>query len=100
EWTAGLMVYSLEVPTNPRKVAFYPVKGAGVHRMTYWEAPYVYMTATDDGYSEQFLVILDLSDLSHPQEVGRWAFPGMHLSDGEQPTWGDDMSVMLHHALV
>jgi diacylglycerol kinase (ATP) len=40
--------------------------------MTYWEAPYAYMSASDEGFTDQFLLIADLSDPSNPVEVGRW----------------------------
>ncbi len=97
-WVAGMDIYDISQPTRPRHLAFWPCGGKGVHRMTYWETPYAYVTAGDDDYSDQFLVILDLGDPGAPREVGRWWLPGM--KSGEEADWGDGWTVKLHHALV
>ena len=60
------------------------MSGKGVHRMTYWEEPYAYVTGSEDGWIDQFLIIVDLSDPSNPREVGRWWMPGQHAAGGEQ----------------
>lgn len=99
-WMAGLEVYDISDPTEPKQLSFWECGGKGVHRMTFWEWPYAYVTAGDDDYSDQFLVILDLSDPVSPVEVGRWWLPGMHLGGGEEPTWSEGLIVKLHHALV
>lgn len=99
-WVAGLDIYDVSRPAEPRHVAFWPCGGKGVHRMTYWEPPYAYVTAGQDGYSDQFLVILDLADSASPREVGRWWLPGMNTAAGERPDWDGDWTVKLHHALV
>jgi hypothetical protein len=68
--------------------------------MTYWEPPLAYVTAGADDVTNQFLVILDLSDPSTPCEVGRWMMPGMWTGGGETPPWGDGWLVKLHHVIV
>ncbi|HET7026236.1 MAG TPA: hypothetical protein VFI28_00945 [Candidatus Limnocylindrales bacterium] len=97
-WVAGLEVYDVSDVTKPRQIAFWQCGGKGVHRMTYWERPLAYVTAGDDRFEEQFLVILDLSEPSRPREVGRWWLPGMR--DDERAAWTADRTVKLHHALV
>lgn len=108
-WSAGLAVYDISRPAEPRQIGFFATPGTGVHRMTYWEDPYAYVSGTDEGYIGRFLRILDMSDPSEPREAGRWWFPGQHAAGGEQPTWtpgsrepgsrSDVKEVMLHHAL-
>jgi hypothetical protein len=97
-WVAGLDVYDISRPTEPRHLAFWGCGGKGVHRMTFWEAPYAYVTAGADDVSNQFLVILDLSDPASPRVAGRWILPGMQASDGTTPR-GDDWTVKLHHVI-
>jgi hypothetical protein len=99
-WTPGLAIYDISRPTEPREIAFWRCGGKGVHRMTWWEPGLAWVTAGDDDYTDQFLVVLDLADPSRPTEVGRWWLPGMATGRGETPDWGDDWTVKLHHALV
>jgi hypothetical protein len=83
--------------------------GKGVHRMTYWQPPYAYMSGSDEGLIDQFLVIVDLSEPSRPFEVGRWWFPGQNHAAGETPSWTPTQShggapgarrYALHHPLI
>jgi hypothetical protein len=76
--------------------------------MTYWEEPYLFMSATADGFINKILRILDMSDPSKPKEIGQWWYPGQHEAAGEVPTWkparqrppapGEEQWV-LHHGL-
>jgi hypothetical protein len=108
-WQGGLKVYDVSSPAQPRELAFLAMPGKGVHRMTYWEPPYAYMSGSDAGLIDQFLVIVDLSDAAHPREVGRWWFPGQNTGAGETPSWTPTEShaasagakrVALHHPLI
>ncbi len=96
---AGLDIYDIADPVQPRHLAFWPCGGKGVHRVTYWRPPYAYVTAGDDSVSNQFLVILDLTDPSRPTEAGRWMLPGMAAGDEAAATWGSDWTVKLHHVI-
>jgi hypothetical protein len=108
-WQGGLKVFDISKPAAPREIAFVKMPGKGVHRMTYWEAPYAYMSGSDDGFIDQFLVILDLSEPTRPREVGRWWYPGQHTAGGETPSWTPTEShggapgatrYALHHPLI
>jgi hypothetical protein len=108
-WQAGLKVFDISDRARPREIAFLQMPGKGVHRMTYWEAPFAYMSGSDDGYIDQFLVIVDLSEPARPWEVGRWWFPGQNSAAGETPSWTPTQShggspgarrYALHHPLI
>lgn len=96
----GLKVFDVARPTEPREIGFLPMSGKGVHRMTYWEEPYAYVTGSEEGWTDQFLIVVDLSDPSSPREVGRWWMPGMHAAGGERSTLPPGRTSKLHHALV
>jgi hypothetical protein len=108
-WQGGLKVFDISKPAQPREIAFLKMPGKGVHRMTYWEPPLAYMSGSDEGFIDQFLVIVDLSEPARPCEVGRWWFPGQHTGDGETPSWTPTQShggapgarrYALHHPLI
>jgi hypothetical protein len=96
----GLKVFDVSNPIEPREVGFLPMSGKGVHRMTYWEEPYAYVTGSEEGWNDQFFMIVDVSDPSNPREVGRWWMPGQHLAGGEQLRLPPGRISKLHHALV
>jgi hypothetical protein len=99
-WTAGLQIYDISDPFHPAELAFIATPGRGVHRMTYWEQPYAWITGSDEGWTDQFLIVADLTDPGNPAEVSRWWLPGMHSVAGENPPWPPDRRWALHHALV
>ena len=108
-WQGGLKVFDVSRPERPRELGFLKMPGKGVHRMTYWEPPFAYMSGSDDGFIDQFLVIVDLSEPSRPCEVGRWWLPGQHTGGGETPSWTPTQShggapgakrCALHHPLI
>lgn len=95
-WSAGLAVYDVSRPDRPEQVGFLPSPGVGVHRMTYWEPPYAYVSGTDDGVAGRLLRIVDLSDRTNPTEVGRWCLDEQLRPAGSA---GRGSSRQLHHAL-
>jgi hypothetical protein len=95
---AGLAIHDVSDPTRPRRIGWWPCGGLGVHRMTFWEGPLAYLSAGDDAWDQQFLVILDLSDPTSPRELGRWWYPGQR--HGEPRDWDGTWRVKLHHAIV
>ncbi|MFN0073530.1 MAG: LVIVD repeat-containing protein [Chloroflexota bacterium] len=99
EWAHGLRLFDVSKADRPREVGFFNTPGKGVHRMTYWHEPYVTMSGSDEGYTDQFFIAAELSDPSHPKEVGRWWMPGMHESAGEERTWPQGRRSAMHHAI-
>jgi hypothetical protein len=96
----GLAVYDVSKTTEPRQIAFLPMSGKGIHRMTWFEGPYAYVTGSEAGWTDQFLIVVDLSDPANPREVGRFWMPGMHAAGGERLSLPPGRASKLHHALV
>jgi len=106
-WAAGVSIFDVADARNPREIAFWPTGGRGVHRMTFFSAPYAFCSAGDPTYArrgiadhgrgeEESLVVLDLSDPAYPHEVGRWWVPGMRYD--ERRTWQREI-VKFHHGI-
>jgi hypothetical protein len=108
-WQGGLKVFDIANPEQPRELAFLELPGKGVHRMTYWQPPYAFMSGSDEGYLDQFLVIVDLTEPTRPREAGRWWVPGQHTAANEPMSWTPAggharepgaKRVALHHPLI
>lgn len=105
-WSAGLAIYDVSDPADPNQIGFFPTPGTGVHRMTYWEEPYAFVSGSADGFLGRILYVVDLSDPSQPEEVGRWWMPGQKHGEprswtppsGERPGPGEK-EVAMHHGL-
>jgi hypothetical protein len=81
----GVVVWSLEEPTAPRALGQFHTGGTGTHRSGFPGGQYVHLAANMAGFSRNIYVIIDISNPSHPVEVGRWWVSGQHLAGGETP---------------
>lgn len=72
-------------PVHPKLLSHYKIGGTGCHRNYYSGGKYIFMTANEKGFLGNFLIILDISDPSHPKEVSRWWLPGQNVGAGEKP---------------
>ena len=95
---AGLRVYDIADPANPRPIGFMPVEGLGLHRVWWTGGRYAYASALLDGFTDHILICIDLEAPTHPREVGRWWVPGMWQAGGESNDWPG--RVALHHPIV
>jgi hypothetical protein len=96
----GLKVFDISKRDQPREIGFLPMTGKGVHRMTYWEPPYATMSGSDEGWTDQFFMAVDLSDPTRPREVGRWWMPGMWKEGGEELHAPIGRRYAMHHAHI
>lgn len=100
-YAAGLRVFDVSTPAEPREIAFMPVEGVGLHRLWYTGGRWAYASALLDGFTDYVLVTIDLADPTRPSIAGRWWLPGMHEAAGETPDWDTGRwRYALHHAIV
>ena len=100
DWTAGLAVYDIARPENPRRIGFMPVEGGGIHRAWYTGGRWAYASALIDGFTDYIFITIDMNDPAKPREAGRWWIPGMHQAGRETPTWPASSRFGLHHAII
>ena len=100
DWTAGLVVYDIKNPAEPRRIGFMPVNGGGIHRIWYTGGRWAYVSAMIDGFTDYIFLTVDMSDPADPKEAGRYWLPGMNEAAGEKPTWAANRRFGLHHAIV
>lgn len=93
----GFRIYDISDRARPKLVTHHKTFGFGVHRFDL-DRRYAYMSTEMEGYVGNILVIYDLSDPSHPEEVSRWWMEGQHSAGGETPDW-TGYGHRLHHAM-
>jgi hypothetical protein len=93
----GLGIYDVSDPAHPTLRCKWTTPGTGVHRFSF-DGRYAYISPTVEGYAGNIVMILDLADLAHPQEVGRWWMPGQWTAGGEEPGAGARIE-RCHHPL-
>ena len=98
DYSAGLRVYDIKDPANPKPIGFMEVEGLGLHRAWWTGGRYAYASAFLDGFTDHILLVIDLNDPARPHECGRWWLPGMNKAAGEHADWKG--RVALHHAIV
>ena len=100
DWTAGVAVYDIAKPAEPRRIGFMPVDGGGIHRLWYVGGRWAYASALLDGFTDYIFITIDMADPTRPREAGRWWIPGMNAAAGETPNWPANRRYGLHHAIV
>jgi hypothetical protein len=100
DWSAGLAVYDISRPENPRRIGFMPVEGGGIHRVWYTGGRWAYVSVLLDGFTDYIFMTVDMSNPAQPREAGRWWIPGMNLAAGETPAWEATRRYGLHHAII
>jgi len=99
DWTAGMAVYDIANPAEPRKIGFMPVEGGGIHRLWYVGGRWAYASVLLDGFTDYIFMTIDMADPSNPKEAGRYWLPGMNTAAGE--TLSDpSQRGGLHHPIV
>lgn len=99
-FSAGMIVYDVTRPLDPKPIGRFESGGLGVHRIVYTGGRYAYVSAIPDGFDDRIWMIVDLTDPEHPAEAGRWWWPGTWRGGGETPTWPDNKRFAAHHALL
>ncbi|AVT58085.1 LVIVD repeat-containing protein [Pectobacterium versatile] len=99
-WSAGLRIFDISTPDNPREISFLPLDGIGIHRIWYVGGRWAYVSALLDGYSDYIFLTIDLADPQRPEVAGRYWLPGMHTAGGETASWPEGKRYALHHAII
>ena len=68
DWSAGMAVFDISKPTEPRQIGFMPVDGAGLHRIWYVGGRWAYASAMMEGFSDYILVTIDMHDPTKPRD--------------------------------
>ncbi len=97
EFKGGVGIYDVSSPAKPKLIHRWETHGSGVHRFDF-DGRYLYFSPTVEGYVGNIVMILDLADPAHPQEVGRWWMPGQWTAGGEKATW-QGAAHKCHHPL-
>jgi hypothetical protein len=101
DWSAGMAVYDISEPAEPRQIGFMPVDGSGLHRIWYVGGRWAYASAMIDGFSDYILVVIDMKEPTKPEIVGKYWLPGMNIAAGETAHWPLERGRYgLHHAVV
>jgi hypothetical protein len=102
---AGIKIYDVSKPADPKLLSFYKVggwskEGGGVmcHRFSF-DGHYAYLSAAMPGYRGKILLIVDLSNPREPREVSKWWMPGQWIAGGERPTWKGNTNDRMHLAI-
>lgn len=91
---AGMELFDISVPENPRSIAFFDCSGPhsrGVHQLWFCDGEYVHLSGGAPDFQshhkgdDQFYRIIDVRNPSKPEEVGRWWLPGVRVGDSEPP---------------
>lgn len=99
DWTAGMTVYDIANPAEPRQIGFMPVDGGGIHRVWYVGGRWAYASVLLDGFTDYIFMTIDMTDPTSPKEAGRYWLPGMNAAAGEIPK-EDEARAGLHHAII
>jgi hypothetical protein len=101
DWSAGMAVYDISKPDQPKQIGFMPVDGGGLHRIWYVGGRWAYASALFDGFSDYILITIDMADPTKPEIAGRYWLPGMNVAAGETAEWPLEFGRYgLHHGVV
>ena len=100
DWSAGMAVYDIAKPGEPKQIGFMPVEGGGIHRIWYAGGRWAYCSVLLDGFADYIFMTIDMQDPAKPEPAGQWWIPGMNQAKGETPDWEPTRRFGLHHPIV
>jgi hypothetical protein len=84
---AGIRIYNIANPTEPREIGYLKLPGKGVHRMWFTDGKYAHVAAMLPGIKERAYLIADISDPSNPKQAGVWWIPGTKEGEEAPADW-------------
>lgn len=99
KFRSGVSIHDISRPGEMKEIAFLEIPGLGVNRIAWQGGRYAYVAAHQDGFTDHFLMVVDLKEITKPEIVARWWLPGMNRAAGETPTNPKGKRYALHHLL-
>src|SRR5262245_17220212 len=96
----GLSIHDISRPAELKESAFLDLPGRGINRLFWTGGRYAAIAAPLDGFTDHFLLMVDLKNITKPEIVGRWWMPGMNRAAGEPSTLAPGRRVALHHMIT
>src|SRR5882724_8050635 len=100
KFRSGLSIHDISRPGEMREIAFLEIPGFGINRVWWPGGRYATVAAHIDGFTDHFLCMVDLQNITKPEIVGRWWMPGMNRAGGEPSTLPPGRRVALHHMIT
>src|SRR5215471_2907847 len=100
KFRSGLSIHDISRPPEMKEIAFLEMPGLGINRLWWTGGRYAAIAAHFDGFTDHFLCMVDLQNITKPEIVGRWWMPGMNRAAGEPPTLAPGRRVALHHMIT
>jgi hypothetical protein len=100
KFRSGVSIHDISKPAEMKEIAFLELPGLGVNRIGWQGGRYAYVSAHLDGFTDHFLVVVDLKEITKPEVVAKWWLPGMNRAAGETPTNPKGKRYALHHMLT
>ena len=90
---AGLFIFDISTPSEPRQVGFYDMPGSGPHRFGIDHERQLALLPNDaEGWNKRVIWTLDIRDPLRPEVVSIWGLPWQRAEDGGEggdPTPGE-----------
>ena len=100
KFRSGLSIHDISKPGEMREIAFLEIPGLGINRLWWAGGRYAAIATHMDGFTDHFLCMVDLQNITKPEIVGRWWMPGMNRAAGEASTLKPGRRVGLHHMIT
>jgi hypothetical protein len=84
-YDAGINIWDVRDPLNPKLLSHWAVDGFGAHRSFFNGGRYVHVSASASGFSGMIYRIVDIADPTKPVEAGRFWLPEQWTAGGGQP---------------
>src|SRR5260370_301682 len=86
EFAAGLRVWDISKPAEPREIGFMPVDGLGLHRLWYVGGRYAYASCHWQSFTDHALAVIDPAQPPPPQVCARLGAPRRTACGSETPS--------------
>jgi hypothetical protein len=98
-FAAGVRVFDVSQPAQPREIGFLDTAGLGAHRLWWVGGRYAYASVHFEGFIDHVLTVIDVGNPARPALAGRWWLPGMHRAGGEVASASFGKRTALHHLI-